>query len=225
MSVPSDTALTSSSWPLNPLPNPSTWRSYACLVVVSSAKLLSSWNPSRKLRKGIASTSSRAVAPIAKGHGRRWITRLHRYAIVSRRGRGGRCGTSRLSAGTKKPSTIVINASANPIPASAITPSPSPTSPSATKPEAVRPRQRVCSILLPAKPSRAGRSVTDASTVTATVTAAVMPRPPTNPTPISSMPSKEMATVAPANTTERPAVSIAMPIDSRISWPAWSCSR
>ena len=37
------------------------------------------------------------------------------------------------------------------------------------------------------------------------------------PMPISSMPSSEMTTVAPANTTERPAVSMAMPTDSRTS--------
>ena len=58
-----------------------------------------------------------------------------------------------------------------------------------------------------------------ARTVTATVMAAVTPSPPTNETPINSMPSKEMTTVAPANTTERPAVSIAMPVDSRMLCP------
>ena len=44
-------------------------------------------------------------------------------------------------------------------------------------------------------------------------------------TPMSSMPSSEMTTVVPANSTDRPAVSMAMAIDSRTSWPAWSCSR
>ena len=61
--------------------------------------------------------------------------------------------------------------------------------------------------------------------MTATVSDAVMPSPPTKPMPMSSMPSSEITTVAPANTTERPAVSMAMPIDSRTSCPACSCSR
>ena len=65
----------------------------------------------------------------------------------------------------------------------------------------------------------------DAATVTATVTDAVMPSPLTNPIPMSSMPSSEMTTVKPANTTERPAVSIAVPIDSRMPCPACNCSR
>ena len=34
-----------------------------------------------------------------------------------------------------------------------------------------------------------------------------------------------MTTVMPANSTERPAVSMAIVIDSRTVWPAWSCSR
>ena len=42
---------------------------------------------------------------------------------------------------------------------------------------------------------------------------------------MSSMPSSEMTTVVPANRTDRPAVSMAMPTDSRTVWPAWSCSR
>ena len=80
-------------------------------------------------------------------------------------------------------------------------------------------------MLSPAKPRSAGSSVIDATTVTATVSEAVMPRPPTNPMPMSSMPSSEITTVTPANTTERPAVSMAIATDSRPSWPAWSCSR
>jgi hypothetical protein len=79
--------------------------------------------------------------------------------------------------------------------------------------------------LSPAKPTSAGSSVTEAATVTATVMAAVIARPRTKPTLMTSMPSTEMTTVMPAKTTERPAVSSAIPIDSRIVWPVWSCSR
>jgi hypothetical protein len=83
----------------------------------------------------------------------------------------------------------------------------------------------VRSTLPPAKPSRAGSSVNEASTVTATVAAALTAMPCTKPTPISSMPSREMTTVMPAKSTERPAVSMAIWMDSRTSWPVWSCSR
>ena len=109
--------------------------------------------------------------------------------------------------------------------ASGAIPRPTPTSASATNPAAIRPRHFVRSMLRPANPSSAGSRVIDASTVNRTVSDAVTPRPPTNPMPMKSMPNSEMTTVAPANTTERPAVSIAMPIDSRMSWPACSCSR
>jgi hypothetical protein len=39
------------------------------------------------------------------------------------------------------------------------------------------------------------------------------------------MPSREMTTVPPAKTTDRPAVSLAVRIDSRIVCPLWSCPR
>ncbi len=65
----------------------------------------------------------------------------------------------------------------------------------------------------------------EASTVANTVSEAVMPRPPMKPIPMNSIPKSEMTTVAPANTTERPAVSMAMPTDSRTVCPACSCSR
>jgi hypothetical protein len=68
----------------------------------------------------------------------------------------------------------------------------------------------------PAKPSSAGSRVIDATTVTATVTDAVMPSPPMNPMPMNNMLSSEMTTVAPANVTERPAVSMAIEMDSRM---------
>ena len=42
------------------------------------------------------------VAPIANGHGRCWMTRLQRYAAVSRSGFGGRCRTSRFSGRLKE---------------------------------------------------------------------------------------------------------------------------
>jgi hypothetical protein len=77
----------------------------------------------------------------------------------------------------------------------------------------------------PAKPSSAGRRVTEATTVTATVAAALTASPWTKVTPMRSMPRSEITTVAPAKTTERPAVSPAMSIDSRTVCPAWSCSR
>ncbi len=93
--------------------------------------------------------------------------------------------------------------------------SPTPTSATATKPAAMRPRQRVSSIRLPAKPTSAGSSVSDAATVTATTDAAPIARPVTKVTPMRSMPSSEMTTVVPANSTDRPAVSRAMPMDSR----------
>ena len=78
----------------------------------------------------------------------------------------------------------------------------------------------------PAKPSSAGSSVSDAATVMATTDGradgqALHERD----TPMSSMPSSEMTTVMPANSTERPAVSMAIATDSRTVWPAWSCSR
>ena len=67
--------------------------------------------------------------------------------------------------------------------------------------------------------------MSEASTVTITTEVAATARPCTNATPMSSMPSSEITTVMPANSTDRPAVSMAMPMDSRTSWPVWSCSR
>ena len=119
----------------------------------------------------------------------------------------------------------MISASVKPRPASGPIFRPAPTSPRATKPAATMPRHFVRSMFVPAKPSSAGRRVIEAMTVAKTVSEAVMPSPPMNPMPMKSMPNRETTTVAPANTTDRPAVSMAMPIDSRISWPACSCSR
>ena len=109
---------------------------------------------------------------------------------VSRRGLGGRCCTSRFSGATKNPSTIVSTASAKPSRISAGISSPAPTRATATNPAATSPRHFVRSMLSPAKPSSAGSSVIDAATVTATVTDAVMPSPPTKPMPMSSMPEQ-----------------------------------
>ena len=81
------------------------------------------------------------------------------------------------------------------------------------------------SILSPANPSRAGSKVSEAATVMATTRAAPSARPDTKVMPISSMPSSEMTTVVPANSTERPAVSCAIATDSRTVWPPCSCSR
>ena len=105
------------------------------------------------------------------------------------------------------------------------TPSPTPSSAMAKNPAAIRPRQRVTSILAPAKPSIAGSSVTAASIVIATVTAAPTAIPVTNGNCMISMPSNEMITASPAKTTERPAVSIAVTVDSSGERPTASPSR
>ena len=76
------------------------------------------------------------------------------------------------------------------------------------------PRQRVTSTRSPANPRSAGSRVSDATTVVATTSAAEMARPETNETPMTSIPRNEITTVAPAKVTARPAVSIAMAIDS-----------
>ena len=75
-------------------------------------------------------------------------------------------------------------------------------------------------MLVPTKPSSAGSRVTAASTVTATTDAAPMPSPLMKASPIASMPSRAMMTVSPANTTARPAVSIAVTTAVSGSWPA-----
>ena len=86
---------------------------------------------------------------------------------------------------------------------------PAPSIATASSPAEMRPRQRVISMRAPANPSSAGRRVTDATMVQATVIEAPMPRPDTNESPMSSIPSSETTTVRPAKITERPAVSIA----------------
>ncbi len=92
--------------------------------------------------------------------------------------------------------------------------SPRPSSDRATKPAAMAPRQRATSVRRPAKPISAGNRVSEAIIVISTTTAAPMPSPLTNCTPMVSMPSREMITVRPAKATARPDVSIASEIDS-----------
>ena len=87
------------------------------------------------------------------------------------------------------------------------------------------PRQRVTSMRSLASPSRAGRSVIEATMVTATTVAAPIPRPLTNESPISSIPSSEMTTVVPANSTARPAVLMAVAVASSELRPRWTPSR
>ncbi len=69
------------------------------------------------------------------------------------------------------------------------------------------------------KPSSAGSSVMAASTVSTTVTAAPSAIPVTSPRPSVVMPSSAATTVKPANTTARPEVFMAVPIDSRALVP------
>ena len=77
----------------------------------------------------------------------------------------------------------------------------------------------------PAKPRNAGRSVTEATIVTSTVTAAPVARPLMKARPMMNIPSREITTVNPANTTARPAVSSATTAASSGSCPARSPSR
>ncbi len=65
------------------------------------------------------------------------------------------------------------------------------------------------SIVRPANPRSAGSRVIEASITTATVTDVPTASPLTKSTPIRNRPRIEMTTVQPANTTARPAVSIA----------------
>ena len=95
----------------------------------------------------------------------------------------------------------------------------------ATRPAAIRPRQRVTSTRSPAKPSRAGSRVSEAIIVMATTTAAPMARPETKLSCMISMPMREMTTVVPANSTARPAVSMAMSVDDSMLWPLCRFSR
>ena len=120
--------------------------------------------------------SSARAPPTAAVHGRCWMTRLQRYAVVSRSGLGGRCRTSFFNGPTKKPAMSTMTARGSPT-VSGASLRPKPTRATATSPAAMRPRQRVRSTCSPAKPSSAGSNVSDAATVTATTAAAPTARP------------------------------------------------
>lgn len=87
------------------------------------------------------------------------------------------------------------------------------------------PRRRVTSTRSLAKPSRAGSRVSEAIIVNATTTAAPMARPDTKLSCMINMPSNEMTTVVPANSTARPAVSIAITVEASMLCPLWRFSR
>ena len=76
-----------------------------------------------------------------------------------------------------------------------------------------------------ARPSSAGSRVTELIIVSSTVAAAPRPRPETIRMPMSSMPSSEITTVIPANTTARPAVPAAASIAARGGRPSWTPAR
>ena len=67
--------------------------------------------------------------------------------------------------------------------------------------------------------------MSDAATVRATTSAALMARPVTKVTCMRIMLRREMTTVMPAKSTDRPAVSIATVTESRTLCPPCSCSR
>jgi hypothetical protein len=87
------------------------------------------------------------------------------------------------------------------------------------------PPQRVTSTRSPAKPSRAGSSVSDATIVTATTVAAPIASPVMKLICMMSMPSSEMTTVVPAKDTARPAVSMATTVDCSVPMPLCRFSR
>ena len=102
---------------------------------------------------------------------------------------------------------------------------PTPTRAMAKKPAAMRPRHRVSSIRSPAKPSEGGQQRERGDDRDGHHRGGAHGQALDEREPMSSMPSREITTVVPAKSTDRPAVSIATPIDSRTVCPAWSCSR
>ena len=72
----------------------------------------------------------------------------------------------------------------------------------------------------PAKPSSAGSSEIEASTITATTIAAEAPMIVAAGIPATTSPPMAMMTVPPANTTAWPAVAVARPIDSSTPTPS-----
>ena len=180
--------------------------SYARRAEVSSERFPSSENPSRSDNTGKASMINNPPPSDAYSHGRRWIWRLHRYEAVSRRERSRRGGTSLRRGRIATLPSMVNTAKTAPIAERAGRLRPTPRSANETQPAEIKPRHLVTSTFEWKTPSRAGNRVIDASSVTATVAAAAMPRPETNPRPTVIIPSRENTTVMPANTTARPAV-------------------
>ena len=80
-------------------------------------------------------------------------------------------------------------------------------------------------MLPPMKPSMAGSRVSAASMVMTTPAAAAIPRERLTSRPTTSRPRTETTTVVPANSTARPAVSMAVTTASTGSCPAASASR
>ena len=126
---------------------------------------------------------------------------------------------------TAKLANSTTTATGNVTTISAGIPSPTPTKATATSRAAISPRRLVSSTRSPAKPSRAGSRVSEASSVNATTTAMPIAMPETKPNCMISMPSSEMTTVEPANTTARPAVFIAISVDCSMLCPVCRFSR
>ena len=152
------------------------------------------------------------------------MKRLQRYASVSSIALTARGRSGRLRAGTARPAirTTAANGAATNI---GVIDKPAPSSATANRAAAMMPRRRVVSILVAAYDRHAGSNVKLASMVTATAMLAPIPRPEMNFNPINSIPSSEMTTVAPANNTARPAVSIAAMIASSSEYPSVRFSR
>ena len=159
------------------------------------------------------------------GHGRRWITRLHRYDSVSRSGFGSRSSTRLRNGGTARLARSTMMAIGTITAKSTGMPRPTPIRPTATRPAAIRPRRRVTSIRSPAKPRSAGSNVSEAISVMATTVAMPMAMPEMKLSCMMSRPIREMTTVVPANSTARPAVSIATRVEDSTLWPLWRFSR
>ena len=196
-------------------------------MVVSSAKLPSSEKPRRNPSTGAASTSSTTVPPTANSHGRDWTTRLSRYQTVSRSGLASLCRIARrsgLAEVLNDPATSTTTASGMAT-SSSLKPVPNPSSATPISAEAATPRTRVVPTRSPRRPMAAGSSVTDPAITRATVVAAARPSPATNGRPMSSRPSSDTTTVAPAKITDRPAESRAAAVASSGVRPRPSHSR
>ena len=147
-------------------------------MVVLGGSAPASADPSSIENAGIASTMSSAAERIAAGHGRRWMSRLHRYQKP-------------LPSGLTRP----------------------------------KPGTRQRSIRRPILLSIAGRSVSDAVMVSSTASDEATAGPYRNATPRANMPRSAITTVAPANSTARPEVSMALTTASSTSSPSRSPAR